>query len=143
MSAILSKTQAAIAAHLATIDLDPIDESTQIFTGMDDATRTLPAVVVDCRSAEASGLYSGNWLCRVELWVEESADDTTEEEHLAHTETVFNVLLDDGIVASLTAALADYTAFGVIFTDTSYELEGRRWRSRLAFDVECAPSDIA
>ena len=57
MSAILSKVQKAIATHLATVDLDPIDESTNIFRGIGNDSMTLPCVVVDARSADASANY--------------------------------------------------------------------------------------
>lgn len=143
MSAILSKVQKAIATHLATVDLDPIDESTNIFRGIGNDSMTLPCVVVDARSADASANYSGNWMVHCQLQVRESADDTTEDEHLSHAATVFNVILDDGIVASLTAALVDFTVFGFIPTGTGYDVEGRTWISRLDFDLECSPSDIA
>lgn len=142
MSAILSKAQKAIANHLATVDLDPIDETTNIFRGLGNDSVTLPGVVVNAQTADASANYSGNWLVHCSLQVRESADDTTEDEHLAHAATVFNVLLDDGIVAALTAALSDFTAFGFVPTGQSYDLEGRTWISRLEFDLECAPADI-
>ena len=143
MSAILSKTQSAIATHLATVDLDPIDETTNIYRGIGNDAMTLPCVVVNAQAADASANPSGNWLVHCSIHVRESADDTTEDEHLTHTATVFNVFLDSAIVASLTAALADFTAFGIIYTSISYDLEGRTWIGRLEFDLECAPSDIS
>lgn len=139
MSAIL-KTQQAVAAHLATVDLSPI---TTIRRGLSNDDVTSPCVIVESKTADASANYSGNWSVLCQLLVRESADDTTEDEHLAHALAVFNVILDDGIVASLTAALDDYTVFGCVPTDQSYDLEGRTWVSRLGFMVECAPSDIA
>ena len=150
-NSILQKVQQAArdyvrAAAFGWIDSDSIQSGISRGPAGDDmdadqSSTPLPSVVCQCSSADPVGTNTGNWECELVIYLRESADDTTEDEHLAHAGAVFDLFLNWQDATTAMSLLADFTCEHLVAGRQSYEAVGRSWRSQMTVSVHCFGQD--
>jgi hypothetical protein len=152
---ITDKLQKALRTFLQAQDFTAVGiPATQIYSGIENSTvptepenapvtRKLPCIEVICQEANTEDDHFLNWLADARVQIRTNADDTTDTNHHATAEAVFNTITTDTLYSDLTAALADFTVFLVNFKSQRWELVDRSWQSVIEFQVHCAGSDIS
>lgn len=112
---------------------------------LDAKPRALPCIVVKAGPARIS---DQNWKPRVEISVESDADNTDENTHLERAGRIFDLFHVDkasraALRTAISEATSDFTIFTLNMVSQEDEVEGRRWISRLALEIECCGSDVA
>lgn len=146
---ILQKTQQALQNYVLTEDLSfnpsvvcGVSRGKNPLVADEEESGPLPMVVCDCRRGTIDQDQAiSPWKVDVTVSLHESADDTTEDLHLAHGEELMNALMDTTLAADLSTE-DDYTCFLAVFQDLSYEIAGRRWVTTLNMQLDCAGFDI-
>lgn len=108
----------------------------QIVTGMTDAVRTLPIIILHAASARAhpdlGGTPEGNFEITLKIYVYSSADDSTVEQHKARVEASQAIMQD---VASLQSSWTQgYLYFAQVISDDE-EVEGRRYGNAIQYNL--------
>lgn len=149
-----------VAAYLRTIDpaLVPprqivagISRGYQVSPSSDDQDSSvpLPRIVVHCATAPQLTHKSGAWRPSITVELHESADDTSEINHLTKASALIDALMDDDIASLVTAAAAaaspviPLTVFLAVVEDQQSEVRDRRFvfTARITLDVVCAAFD--
>lgn len=146
---ILQKVQQAFRSVIsdAALSFSPtvvcgISRGANAGTDEEELAASLPMIVCDCRNASlATDQSIGTWTADVSIALHESADDTTEVDHLAHSGLLSNLMLDDTL-ASMLSGSTDFTCFLALIKQVNYELSGRRWVFRIELECEVAGYDI-
>lgn len=149
-------TARGLAAHLRTIS-PALAPARQIVAGISrgyqvspssedqDASVPLPRIVVHSANAPQLAHLTGSWRPNLTVELHESADDTTEMNHLAHADALMDVLMDTDLAALVTAAAAaadpviPLTVQLAVVNEQGCEIRERRWISTvtLTMDVVC------
>lgn len=145
------KIEAAMVAYLSaqafpdTLEND--DEEKRIFAGESEEVKDGQCIlcIMDDMQEEfperSGNRYS---LCRVELRTSvearpENAATTALEDHIAAAEILESALLDNDLAALLTAAIADFTAFGILDRQPIQEQNENYWMNGYTFRLYSCP----
>ena len=121
---ILQKTQQALQNYVLTAALSynpsvvcGVSRGKNPLVADEEESSPLPMVVCDCRRGTIDQDQSlSPWKVDVTVSLHESADDTTEDLHLAHAEELINALMDTTLAADLstrTTTLASLQFFRI------------------------------
>lgn len=140
-NSILEKTERAFASAVGTV---ATANSLAIRTGLETAEAKGDAIVIICRSAEpvADNVNKGNMLVAVDVAVSTSLDDNTEAQIRAKQQAVADVIYDDALANTLTAAISDFACLYVVRGGQEAEVVDRRHMAHYRLTCHCAPSDI-
>jgi hypothetical protein len=139
---ILHKVMNAVKAHLATLTLADIPAG-NIHAGLSGEKRSLPHVGVYCLDASPIEPFSGDWSASCTIQVRSDPDDSSEANHHDRCEAVFNAILDTTFAASITAALADFTAHQMVPAAQRFGAQDDHWVSEVDVSIKCCGSTIA
>lgn len=137
---ILHKTELAFSAALATV---ATAQSLTQFNGLDTDSKTRKSLTVMAENSEPLYPGSANRQVTVAVKVKTNMDDFTPTNHRELCQEVFDVLFDTGIVATLSAALANFTCFFVEELGEQQTSLDRSHETTARFLVNVAPSDIS
>jgi hypothetical protein len=130
-NAITLRTQKALKAYLDGLSFS---WSPTILRGATADTKVLPAVIVQCATAdhEQVGFATGNWIASAEIQIRENADDTSEDAHLDHAGDVCDAFVAESVASDITTAAAGVLAVNMCRPMTqSYQIQDRSWVSTL------------
>jgi hypothetical protein len=136
------------AAAFAWIESDSIQSGISRGTAGDDLdadqeSTALPSIICNCTSAEVASVpNSGNWSAELTVHLRENADDTTEDDHLAHAGALNDLFNDRAAAETGMNELADFTVLDLQVRSVNYELIGRSWRSSITIQVHCVGQTI-
>jgi len=148
---ITDKVQRALAAFLKAQTFTGIPAA-QIYKGiehvaqenedLEQTSRVLPCIECLCTEADADTMEGILWRATALVTVVTNADDTTEDQHHAFAEAVFNTITTDSISTDLSAALPDFYCYACLPQRQEWGIQGRAWGATMTFQVQCVGSDI-
>lgn len=122
--------------------IEAADLGLNLYSGQDNDTRKLPAVIIHAGDGYEHPWASGNWSLTLSITVRSNASDTTIATHRERCNLVFAVLMADDIASQLSAVEADFHAFGVSNRQSREDREEDSWISTLSMDVYCCQVDM-
>ena len=141
---VLFKAQEAVRSFLSFSSIGDIAAG-NVWAQLNKDERTRPCIIVQATSATPTEghPFGGTWNVSVSVQIRSDSDKSTAAEHEARCDTVFDLLLDTTIAASLSAELDNFTAFLVVPESQSFGVDDPDWVSVITLSVECCGSDIA
>lgn len=125
----------------------------QIFAGManqqgpdqtsEEFTIPLPSIVCVCQEGEFDAFGSQSFKANGRVEIRTNADDFTDAKNRLAVKEVLATLLTTTISADLSGALADFTAFLVVWKAQSWALEERSWCCTQTFEIFCCGADVS
>ncbi len=115
----------------------------QARAGLDSAEKVLPAALLHGEKGAEAPLNSGNYRCKLTITVMDNADTVSLDNHREGAGRIFDTFLDDGIAATLSAAVSDFTCLQVFGRDGApTRVEDRQYTSEISLDLYCCATDI-
>lgn len=141
-----AKTEAALKAVAETVSLANRGQAA-VHTGLGTDQLALPYVVCSAQPAEEFPAFSGNYNMECEVVVFSAADPkgtaTTLAAHRSRTAYVLDVFHSGTLASDLSAAVTDFTCFGVVERGLlGEEHEERHFTTGMRLRLYCAPSDL-
>lgn len=112
------------------------------FTGIDDATRTVPNVTFIAELGDEFPQASGNYNVTLRIQVVTNVDDSGANTHAALAATVFDVFLMDNLAATLSATATDFHVIGIKNPRHSERTEARLHISELTLECLSCATDL-
>lgn len=138
---ITTKAEKALASYLRPLAGLPV-ASASVFTGIEDDSRVLPCVVVHCVAASPSNPQIGIWIAEVNVTLQSNADETTESQHLANSEALFDLVGKDSLAALLSQDTSDaFYCYGAELSGMQTAFVDRRWETTISFKLTCSGVD--
>jgi hypothetical protein len=111
----------------------------------DPAVRDLPCVICTFSQGTEYPMGTGNYSGTLEFRMESSADDQTSAEFLAMFDEVWAKISTDTILADLSAAGTNFTAFGFTsgIEQSALKIENRIRTKSISLPINCCPSDVS
>jgi len=141
MNSIITLAEKSLKTWLATQDIGDIPVA-NIFRSFDSASKVLPSIAVQTESAEPVTRATGTWKVVLRVEVHSQADDSTEDQHHARVEKVFDLLHASDLSANLSAALTGFECQFAVTDDASHAVDNRQWTSSLRLTLWCGASDL-
>lgn len=140
---ILEKTEAAMQSVVDALALSGVAS----LTGSDDATKSTPCVISIAESCDGEQpQFSGNHTvhCRVTV-VTQAADFPGLSTHRARAATVFDAFSNDGLAASMSAAVTDYYVYPSSLTVGGYSKDNTetQFQDSILFDIYACGRDLS
>jgi hypothetical protein len=107
-----------------------------------EASNPRPAIIIQTPSAQQYTPTIATFDVQVAVILRHSADDTAQEDHLAHADEVATWIHGDSFIADLNAA-DGFTAFGRGLVSHELDRVGRSWQTTFNFSISAAPSNIS
>lgn len=112
-------------------------------TGLDSATKQLPAVLLHGEKGAEAPLNSGNYRLKLTVTVMDNADTVSLASHRNGAAGVFDAFLTSEIAQTLSDGVPDFTIFIVTGRDGSAtRVEDREWISEISLDLYGCASAI-
>jgi hypothetical protein len=115
------------------------------FTGIDDATRTVPNVTFIGTLGEEFPQASGNFRCSLTIRVCSNVNETGADSHAALAAAAFDVFMLDDIASTLSGATGGQTDFHVLGVNNprfSERTEARMHISEMELDCYACATDL-
>lgn len=108
----------------------------------DEASAARPCIIIQTPSASQYTPTVATFDVQVSVILRHSADDTAQEDHLAHADELAAWIHGDDFISDLNAATG-FTAFGRGLVSHELDRVGRSWQTTFNFSISAAPSDIS
>jgi len=90
----------------------------------------VPCITVICDSADPIGPeFCGNYEIEAQFEVTSSAYDTTNNEHKARVQKVWELIMQDDLLEQLQAFSSDFSTSKIVFGKRGYRFDGDCWTS--------------
>lgn len=134
---LLTKLEAAAEAYYAATVTSPLTT----FTGIEDATRTVPNVTFIATQGSEFPQGSGNFTVTLQMQVVTSIDETTIANHKTYVARAFDAFMMDDLSTQLSAQATDFFVLGVNNPRISERTEARLQISELELDCYACATD--
>ena len=135
------------ATRLLLEAVDDLPAGLGFFMAMDDEEVKEPAVLISSQDVgvppdETNIEPTGNRALRLSVVLRTHTGDTSRDEHYEIMGRFRDELMTDDITARLSAAVDDFTAYYIDYTDDTGTAEGHSLTGVLMMTLWCAPSDF-
>lgn len=138
---VLTKLESAASAVYAATATSPLAR----FTGINDATMTVPGVTFAAQQGDEFPQGSSNFRCTLTITVMSSVDETTPADHRTAAARCFDVFLRDdtaSLLSGTTGAQTDFHVLGVNNPRMSERTQERLHISELELECYAAATDM-
>ncbi len=125
------------------IPVESIYKGIENSSTIDESTKALPRVVLSADDCSEFVPYTGNYRGTLDVTVEASAFDTTDQAFDTIVKEVFEKFAVSDLAAQLSAALSPFNCFDARAMSTAHRIkEGANWQSTLNIDVHFCSADL-